>query len=123
MNGGTSPAQAGSSLSRRTALRGAGLAVGAVWVAPVIQMISMDSAAAASAAPSQVSTKSTTASSSYQGDWAAGESALPKTGSSDSTVGMAAVGAGAVVAGTAAVVAARRWKRSADGVEATASDG
>ena len=44
------------SLSRRATLKGAGLAVGTLWVAPLVQVISMDSAAAASAPPARVQT-------------------------------------------------------------------
>jgi hypothetical protein len=44
------------SLSRRATLKGAGLAVGTLWVGPLVQVISMDSAAAASAPPSRVHT-------------------------------------------------------------------
>jgi hypothetical protein len=38
-------------LTRRATLKGAGLAVGTLWVAPMVQVISMGSAAAASAPP------------------------------------------------------------------------
>ena len=41
----------GSALTRRATLKGAGLAVGTLWVVPVVQVISMSSAAAASAPP------------------------------------------------------------------------
>jgi hypothetical protein len=40
-------------LTRRATLKGAGLAVGTLWVAPLVQVISMDSAAAASAPPAR----------------------------------------------------------------------
>ena len=43
-----------SSVSRRTAMKGAAVAAGLVWVAPVVQFISMDSASAASGAPGGV---------------------------------------------------------------------
>ena len=39
------------SLTRRATLKGAGLAVGTLWVVPMVQVISMTSAAAASAPP------------------------------------------------------------------------
>ena len=43
-----------ASLSRRATLKGAGLAVGTLWVAPLVQIVSMESAAAASDAPGRV---------------------------------------------------------------------
>jgi hypothetical protein len=49
-------ANSSGSLTRRTTLKGAGLAVGTLWVAPLVQVISMDSATAASAPPSRVHT-------------------------------------------------------------------
>ena len=94
------------SLSRRATLKGAGLAVGTLWVAPLVQVISMDSAAAASAPPARVQTTTgggtTTVAS---GPVSGGE--LPQTGSSE-TVGIAVAGVAAVAVGAAAVVASRR---------------
>jgi hypothetical protein len=40
-----------SSLTRRATLKGAGVAVGTLWVAPLVQVVNMSSAAAESAPP------------------------------------------------------------------------
>src|SRR6476469_4399394 len=101
------------SLSRRATLKGAGLAVGTIWVAPLVQVISMDSAAAASAPPARVQTTTggttTVASGPVRqapvlppayGEQSDGE--LPSTGSSE-TVGIAVAGVAAVAVGAAAV--------------------
>jgi len=42
------------SLNRRATLKGAALVAGAVWVAPLVQVISMQTASAASAPPARV---------------------------------------------------------------------
>ena len=42
------------SRSRRTALKGAAVGVGFVWVAPLVQVVTMDSASAASGSPGGV---------------------------------------------------------------------
>ena len=93
------------SLSRRATLKGAGLAVGTLWVAPLVQVISMDSAAAASAPPARVQTTTGGGTTAASGPVSGGE--LPQTGSSE-TVGIAVAGVAAVAVGAAAVVASRR---------------
>ena len=93
------------SLSRRATLKGAGLAVGTLWVAPLVQFISMDSAAAASAPPARVQTTTGGGTTVASGPVSEGE--LPQTGSSE-TVGIAVAGVAAVAVGAAAVVASRR---------------
>jgi LPXTG-motif cell wall-anchored protein len=93
------------SLSRRATLKGAGLAVGTLWVAPLVQVISMDSAAAASAPPARVQT--TTGGTTTVASGPVSEGQLASTGSSE-TVGIAAAGVAAVAVGAAAVVASRR---------------
>lgn len=101
-----------ASLTRRATLKGAGVAVGTLWVAPMIQVISMDSAAAASAPPSRVqadpgrASGGTVSASAGSDSAVAAGSSLPKTGS-ESSVGMTAVGLGAVAVGGAAVYAAK----------------
>ena len=94
------------SLSRRTTLKGAGLAVGTLWVAPLVQVISMDSAAAASAPPARVQT-TTGGTTSTVASGPVSEGELASTGSSE-IVGIAAAGVAAVAVGAAAVVASRR---------------
>ncbi len=98
-------ASGAGSLSRRTTLKGAGLAVGTLWVAPLVQVISMDSAAAASAPPARVQT--TTGGTTTVASGPASQGELASTGSSE-TVGIAAAGVAAVAVGAAAVVASRR---------------
>jgi LPXTG-motif cell wall-anchored protein len=93
------------SLSRRATLKGAGLAVGTLWVAPLVQVISMDSAAAASAPPARVQTTTGGTTTVASGPVSDGE--LPQTGSSE-TVGIAVAGVAAVAVGAAAVMASRR---------------
>ena len=93
------------SLSRRATLKGAGLAVGTLWVAPLVQVISMDSAAAASAPPARVQTATAGSTTVASGPVSEGE--LSQTGSSE-TVGIAVAGVAAVAVGAAAVVASRR---------------
>jgi len=94
------------SLSRRATLKGAGLAVGTLWVAPLVQVISMDSAAAASAPPARVQT-TTGGGTTTVASGPVSEGELPQTGSSES-VGIAVAGVAAVAVGAAAVVASRR---------------
>lgn len=94
------------SLTRRATLKGAGIAVGTLWVAPLVQVITMDSAAAASAPPSRVQTGGGTTEAS--GPMSGGT--LPQTGSSG-TIGLAAAGVAAVAVGAGAVVAARRMPK------------
>jgi len=98
------------SLSRRATLKGAGLAAGTLWVAPLVQVISMDSAAAASAPPARVQTTTgggTTAVAS--GPMSGGQ--LPQTGSPE-TVGIAVAGVAAVAVGAAAVMVSRRASKT-----------
>jgi LPXTG-motif cell wall-anchored protein len=96
-------------LSRRATLKGAGLAVGTLWVAPLVQVISMESAAAASAPPSRVHSTGTGGSTTVaSGPASQGE--LPQTGASE-TVGLAGAGVAAIALGAGAVVAARRLQQ------------
>src|SRR6476620_7497145 len=93
------------SLSRRATLKGAGLAVGTLWVAPLVQVISMDTAAAASAPPARVQT--TNGGSTTVASAPVSEGELPQTGSPE-TVGIVVAGVASVAVGAAAVVASRR---------------
>ena len=106
------------SLSRRATLKGAGLAVGTLWVVPLVQVISMESASAASAPPSRVQTGGGAASAPPPLVQTGGGTApvasgptsggsLPQTGASP-TVGLVAAGLAAVAVGAGAVVASRR---------------
>ena len=106
-----------SRLTRRTALKNAAVAAGVVWVAPVIQVISMESAAAASAPPSRVQSGGTSRPltdagsppvASGQRESAAPASTLPRTGVDGSTTNLAVIGAGAIAVGGAAVAMAKR---------------
>ena len=122
-----------ATLSRRATLKGAGLAVGTLWVVPIIQVISMDSAAAASAPPTRVqpgspqgstlgdgSVGQVSAESATTGSVSA-ESALPKTGS-DGSAGLTAAGLGSVAVGAAAVIASRRMRKARPADASPAAD-
>ena len=114
------------SIARRTALKGAGVAVGTLWVAPLVQVVSMDSASAASAPPSRVQpstggVSAASAESAVSADSAVAASSLPKTGA-DSAFPLAAVGVGAIAAGSAAVVASRRARARAEAAADLAQD-
>jgi LPXTG-motif cell wall-anchored protein len=102
------------SLSRRATLTGAGLAVGTLWVAPLVQVISMESASAASTPPPRVQAGGgTTTVASGPVTVASGpasDGVLPQTGASDAG-GIAAAGGAAVAVGVAAVVTARRMSK------------
>jgi hypothetical protein len=94
------------SLTRRATLKGAGLAVGTLWVAPLVQVIGMDSAAAASAPPPRVQSGGGTT----EASGPPSEGTLASSGSSE-TVGLAAAGVAAVAVGAGAIVAARRMPK------------
>jgi LPXTG-motif cell wall-anchored protein len=96
---------ASGSLTRRATLKGAGLAVGTLWVAPLVQVISMESATAASAPPGRVQAAGGTTVASGP----TSEGTLAQTGSAPAA-GLAAAGVTAVAVGTGAVVAARRMR-------------
>ena len=95
-----------ASLTRRTALKGAAVVGATAWVAPVVQVISMESAAAASSPPASVQPRTGSNQPLASGPLSGGT--LPDTGASGSTGGIAAAGLAAVVAGAGAVVIARR---------------
>ena len=108
-----------SRLTRRTALKNAAVAAGVVWVAPVIQVISMESASAASAPPSRVQSGGTSRPltdagsspvASGQRESAAPASTLARTGAD--TTNLAVIGAGAIAVGGAAVAMAKHRKAS-----------
>lgn len=101
--------------SRRTMLKSGAAIGGLVWAVPVVQVVSMTPAhAATTSAPTRVKGTSTTVggSGAVGGVSATGNdgSALPRTGADIGPV--AAVGAGAVALGAAAVVAARKFQAS-----------
>jgi hypothetical protein len=98
-------------LTRRTALRGAAVAVSLTWVAPTLQVVSMDAAAGASAPPATVrGTRQhpiRAAAGTDQGE-------LPVTGAQGTWEALG-VGAATVAAGAAAIVAAHHLKTRAAG--------
>ena len=100
---------ASASLTRRATLKGVGVAVGTLWVAPVVQVISMESAAAASSPPARVQSGG---SSVVAAGRSSADTALPKTGS-ETSVALAAAGVGAVAVGAVAVVAAHKGRPGA----------
>ena len=95
------------SLTRRATLKGAGLAVGTLWVAPLVQVITMDSAAAASAPPSRVQTGGGTTEAS--GPMSGGT--LPRDTAHQGPSAWLPAGVAAVAVGAGAVVAARRMPK------------
>ena len=110
-----------NSVSRRNVLRGGAAVGGLVWTVPLVQAVSMTPAhAATSSAPASVQgikAGSTTVAGSSSVSSVSG-SALPRTGADLGPV--VAVGAGALAAGAAAVVAAR--KLSTPGAETPRQD-
>lgn len=128
-------------LTRRSTLKGAAVAVGTLWVAPVVQVVSMESASAASAPPQRVQgppisqappvsevvppvsqveaatatqgqvEAATATQSQVSATQAQAAGQLPRTGSSTPVGELLAGGAGAIVLGAGAVALARKRVR------------
>ena len=95
--------------SRRTALRVAGGA-GALWIVPIVNVVSMETASAASAPPSRVQ-PGVTPVAQAGAPISAGGATLPNTGSGDAAAALA-VGLGAIAVGGGVAVAANRFTRT-----------
>lgn len=99
-----------SGLARRSALKGAGIAAGALWLAPVVQVVSMSSASAASAAPEHVGGSTAAPAATSTGGHSSQDELAQTGGAGDALAG---VGLGAVALGAGAI-AASRLRRPAD---------
>lgn len=106
-------------LTRRMALRGSAAVAGAVWLAPVVTVVSMDSASAASAPPPDPDAGGETLAGHVEGHNRLGDSraAVPGTSSNSAlaftgsnTAQAAAAGIVTIVVGAAGVTAAHRLR-------------
>ena len=106
-------------LTRRNALRGAVAVAGVAWLAPVVTIVTMDSASAASAPPPVRGSKvgaHTVAAVADPGDpgdpGTSANSALAFTGSN--TAEIAGAGAATVIVGAAALTVAHKLRRKTE---------